>query len=139
MKKLVKLCLHSSYKVQNSFQFDEIFSQKAENCEFYFRKKLWKNSWNFVYIQATQCRTPFNLTRFFFTTKLKIRILISKKYRWKSRETLFTFKLHSAELLSFWRDFKNSNFGLCDMRHLAAILGSIETKLTYPNFLPNPT
>ena len=32
----------------------------------------------------------------------------------KFRETLFTFKLHSAELLSFWRDFsheiQNSDF-----------------------------
>ena len=32
MKKLVKLCLHSSYKAQNSFQFDEIFSQISNFC-----------------------------------------------------------------------------------------------------------
>ena len=35
-----------------------------------------------------------------------------------SRETLFTFKLQSAELLSFWRDFskkiQNSNFGFIE-------------------------
>ena len=37
--------------MQISLLFDEIFSQEAENCEFYFRKKLWKNSWNFVHIQ----------------------------------------------------------------------------------------
>ena len=28
MKKFVKLCLHSSYIVQNSFHFDEIFHKK---------------------------------------------------------------------------------------------------------------
>ena len=51
MKKFVKLCLHLSYIVQNSFHFDEIFHKK-KNHE-------------------------------------------------KIRESLFTFKLHSTELLSF--------------------------------------
>ena len=54
-----------------------------------------KNSWNFVCVQAKQCKTPFILTRFFsFFEKCH-----------KFRETLFTFKQNSAELLSFWRDF----------------------------------
>ena len=43
-KKLVKLCLHLSYTVQNSFQFDEIFSQKAENCEFYLPAKNYEKT-----------------------------------------------------------------------------------------------
>ena len=34
MKKLAKLYLHSSYTVQNSFQFDEIFLQKIPNSNF---------------------------------------------------------------------------------------------------------
>ena len=49
------------------------------------------------------------------------------KIQEKIRETLFTFKLYS-----FWRDFTNSNFGFCDRRYLAAILGSIETKVDLP-------
>ena len=35
MKKFVKLYLHSSYTVQISFQFDEIFLQKIQNSNFY--------------------------------------------------------------------------------------------------------
>ena len=31
VKKFVKLCLHSSYLVQNSFHFDEIFHKKKKN------------------------------------------------------------------------------------------------------------
>ena len=64
-----------------------------------------KNSWNFVCVQAKQCKTPFILTRFFsFFEKCH-----------KFRETLFTFKQNSAELLSFWRDLffnceKRQNF-----------------------------
>ena len=54
-----------------------------------------------------------------------------KKYHEKIRETLFTFKLHTTELLSFWRDFahkiQNSIW-----RHLAVILGTIETKVDHP-------
>ena len=42
----------------------------------------------------------------------------SQKNREKNREPLFTFKLHSADLLSFWRDFlqkiSNSNFGFIE-------------------------
>jgi len=30
LEKIVKLCLHSSYKVQNSIQFDEIFYRKFQ-------------------------------------------------------------------------------------------------------------
>ena len=50
---------------QNFFQFDEIYLQKVKNREFYWRKNHEKIPWNFVYIQAKQCKTPFNLTRFF--------------------------------------------------------------------------
>ena len=64
MKKFVKLCLRSSYTMQNSFQFDEIFST----------------------VQKSEFR-------------------ISNEIMKKNRETLFTFKLHSAKLLSFWRIF----------------------------------
>ena len=64
-KKFVKLCLHSTYAMQNSFRFNEIFAQFFNQAEFYLDKKSMKNSWNFVYIQATQCRTPFVLTKFF--------------------------------------------------------------------------
>ena len=52
VKKFVKLCLHSSYKVQNSFHFDEIFHRKFENSEFCLQKIREKNSRIFVYIQA---------------------------------------------------------------------------------------
>ena len=44
----------------------------------------------------------------------------------KKRETLFTFKVHNAELLSFCLSLKIPNF---NRRHLAAILGYIETKV----------
>ena len=55
VKKFVKLCLHSSYTMQNSFHFDEIFHKKIIMQKF---------SWKFVYVQATHYRTPFILTRF---------------------------------------------------------------------------
>ena len=35
-----------------------------------FSKKRQKNSWNFVYILAKQCRSPFNLTNFFLQKSL---------------------------------------------------------------------
>ena len=50
-KKVVKLCLHSSYSMQNSFHFDKFFPLII--TKFYpwlSKKKLWKKSWNFVYI-----------------------------------------------------------------------------------------
>ena len=40
MKKLVKLCLHSSYITQNFFHFDEIFTENFK-LQFWF---YWKNS-----------------------------------------------------------------------------------------------
>ena len=53
------------------------------------------------------------MTRF-FTENSKFQFLVLLK---KFRETLFTSKLHNAELLSFWHDFsqkiQNSHFGLC--------------------------
>ena len=42
---------------------------------FFLQKKSWKNSSNFVYIQATQRRTPFILTKFFTENSI-----ISKYY-----------------------------------------------------------
>ena len=82
MKKFVKLCLHLSYALQNSFHFDEIFHKK-KNHE-------------------------------------------------KICESLFTFKLHTTELLSFWLDFaqkiQNSIW-----RHLAVISGTIGTKVDLPS------
>ena len=85
------------------------------------KQKSWKNSWNFVYILATQCRTPFILMIFF-----------TKKKSWKnSRESLFTFKLHTTELLSFWRDFAQKKQNSI-WRHLAVILGTIGTKVDLP-------
>ena len=38
-----------------------------------------KNPWKFVYILAKQCRSPFNLTFFFFTKK--IQNFVKKKFR----------------------------------------------------------
>ena len=72
-----------------------------------------------------QCRTPFVLTRFFLSLKnvkkfVKLYLHSSKtkqdSFRFdeiffsfekcqKIRETVFTFKQNSAELLLFWRDF----------------------------------
>ena len=56
-------------------------------------------------------------------------------------ETLFTFRLYSTELLSFWRDFfhgKFQNFKIPILailnyrRHLTGILGTIGTKIDLP-------
>ena len=60
------------------------------------RKKILKNSLNFVYIQATKCKTPFILT--IFSQKKKISNSTSNE---KIREILFTFKLPSVKLISF--------------------------------------
>ena len=58
--------------------------------------------------------------------------IFHNKKSWKnSRESLFMFKLHTTELLSFWRDFAQkiqNSIG----RHLAVILGTIETKVDFP-------
>ena len=58
-------------------------------------------------------------------------IFNKKKNPEKIRESLFTFKLHTTELLSFWQDFaqkiQNSIW-----RHLAEILGTIGTKVDLP-------
>ena len=63
-----------------------------------------------------------------FHKKQKIANFTSAKNYEKIRQTLFTSRLHSAELLSFWRDFSqkilNSNFTILALkRHLVAILG----------------
>ena len=59
----------------------------------------------------------------------------------KNRETLFTFTLYTAELLSFSQEFslkvQNSNFGFSDIhniliRPLAAILGYVKTNVDLP-------
>ena len=39
-KKIVKICLHLSYIVQNSFHFDEIFHIKFKNSNFVFETKM---------------------------------------------------------------------------------------------------
>ena len=52
-------------------------------------------------------QNTFRFDDIFVHDNLKILILISeKKIIEKVRVTLFTFKLHSAELLSFYRDFQ---------------------------------
>ena len=84
MKKLVKLCLHSSYLAQNSFQFDEF-------CPDFF--------W-------------FSLTR---------------KNMKKTRQTLFTFKLHSTELLSFSQFF-------CDRKFQISQIPNLELRLIKKTF-----
>ena len=88
------------------------------------------NSWNFVYILTKQWNLP-SIWRFFSSKNFKIlKYLFFSEKRWhptcpiwhhglmwsrrKNRETLFTFKLQSTELLSFWRDIshkiQNYNF-----------------------------
>ena len=69
-----------------------------------------------------------------FHKKQKIANFTSAKNYEKIRETLFTSRLHSAELLSFWRDFSqkilNSSFTILALkRHLVAILGIFWTKI----------
>ena len=68
ISKSVKLCLHLSYIVLNTFHFhfDETFHYKY---------------------------------------KIENSNLLSKNNQCKIRESLFTFRLYSAEHLSFWRDF----------------------------------
>ena len=53
MKKFVKLCLHSSYIVQNSFHFDEIFHKK--NHEKILVKVCLRSSYT---LQNTMMRKP---------------------------------------------------------------------------------
>ena len=58
-------------------------------------------------------------------------IFHQKEIMKKIRESLFTFKLHTTELLSFWRDIaqkiQNSIW-----RYLAVFLGTIGTKVDLP-------
>ena len=49
MKKFVKLCLHSSYIVQNSFHFEEFFSNKIQDSNFGLYVTKMTSSGNFVY------------------------------------------------------------------------------------------
>ena len=73
-----------------------------------------------------------------FTYKLQNAELLSfwwdfsqKNNDENSRESLFTFKLHTTELLSFWRDFAQKIQNPI-WRHLAVILGTIGTKADLP-------
>ena len=59
--------------MQISFQFNEIISTKAENCEFYLRKKK-KKIRETLFTLAKQRRSPFDLTKF-LTKKFKILFL----------------------------------------------------------------
>ena len=49
---------------------EPLFTFKLHNAEllpfwwYFSQKKSWKNSWKFIYVQATHYRTPFILTRF---------------------------------------------------------------------------
>ena len=56
-KKIVRVCLQSSYKVQNLFHFDEFFSPKNKIPNFSMKK---------IRNQITKCRTPFILTNFVY-------------------------------------------------------------------------
>ena len=64
MKKFVKLCLYSSYTMQNSFHFDEIFHKK--NHEKILVKVCLRssytiqNSFHFDEISHRKYKIPFN-------------------------------------------------------------------------------
>ena len=91
-KKFVKLCLHLRYIVQNSFHSHEI----------YHTKKIVKVCLHSGYTM----QNSIHFDEIF--------------YKEKNRESLFTFKLRNADLLSFWRDFshksQSSNFTLYDIK-----------------------
>ena len=53
---------------------------------------------------------------------------LQQNHKKKNRETLFTFEVHNAELLSF-DDFFSQKIPNFNSRHPAAILGYIETKV----------
>ena len=71
-----------------------------------YRHLLCKNSWNFVYIQAIQCRTPFILTRFFYRKFQKSQF--SPDF-WRKKLNGFTFEVNVARLRNetFWVIFKH--------------------------------
>ena len=69
-------------------------------------KNYFKNSWNFVYIHAPQCKIHFILTDFLY--KIENSNFTLGKSHWKIRETLFTLKKN----FNFNEFFKKSNFTL---------------------------
>ena len=75
------------------------FSQKAENCEFLLIKKFVKLCLH----SSKVVQISLQFDEIFSHGKLRI-FTYEKNYE-KIRETLFTLRLHSTELLSFWRDF----------------------------------
>ena len=89
----MKLCLHSSYNMQNSFRFDDFFLFFMHyKSRILLLKKFVK-----LCLHSSKCKTPFILTNFYDHEK-------------KIRETLFTFKLHRIPLIlaNFYDYEKNS-------------------------------
>ena len=82
----MKLCLHYSYVLQISFHFDEIFSKKIEEIP-EIQNKSGKNQ------ESDRQNSGIDII-----AKLFSEFYCNTK---KNREILFTFKLQSAELLSF--------------------------------------
>ena len=92
MKTFVKLCLYS--KRHGTAQ---ILTRKFKNPNFTYEKYVMKSSWNFAYLQATKCRTPFNLTRFSV-------FAIFRHFRRSSFERLRQIR-QTQQLCYFWDSF----------------------------------
>ena len=86
----MKVCLYSSYTVQKSFHFNDIF--RVFEFEFFKFEKIIK-----IFVKLHSAKLLSFWQDFF--TSLNLNFLNSKKIIQKFA------KLHSAKLLSFYRDF----------------------------------
>ena len=97
-KSLIQHCERSELRLHFEFSRQKpiIYYTFHIKIQFVYQEKLWKNSWNFVYIQATQCRTPFISTIFFLFWWLTHWYLISTVIKMKlSSLVTYIFEIYS--------------------------------------------
>ena len=89
-----------------------LFTFKLQSAEFHsfwriLSWKSWKSSWNFVYITASQCRTPFNFTIFFMIFYLPEKIMKKFVKLWLQVSYTMQNSIHFDEI------FCVAEWGLC--------------------------
>jgi len=89
-----------------------LFTFKLQSAEFlsFWRIISWKSrksSWNFVYITASQCRTPFNFTNFFMIFYLPEKIMKKIVKLWLEVSYTMQNSIHFDEI------FCVAEWGLC--------------------------
>ena len=131
MKKFVKLCLHSSYIVLNTFHFHEIFHFKIENLNVIFGKKVretlvtFKLSFYRYIFYDVNPGEGFNLRRDVF---MRIAVMV-KQLNQQSTKHVYTLVSFSSSSFS---TFARNAFFSKGTSTLGSTLSLANTKLRRP-------